>query len=103
MTATKIDRVRSDNSVSNRHPNANETAGTTPEQDPQTNRIGHDTKQPSGVTTKPDIVKNGWFLEEVEDSLEWHYSSNTDLLRQTGCTTVGPSTVHQEPPAKGEA
>ncbi|SFC67800.1 hypothetical protein SAMN05444422_11456 [Halobiforma haloterrestris] len=76
MTATKTDRVRSDNSVS-RDRDRRETPGVTPENDPRLHRIVQLANQRDGPSTRNDIAgKSGWLLEEVDDYLEWLRQGN---------------------------
>lgn len=76
MTATKADRVRSDNSVS-RDGRRRETPGLTPENDLRLHRIVPLANQRDGLTTRNDIAgKSGWLLEEVDDYLEWPRQGN---------------------------
>ncbi len=104
MTATQINRVKSDNSISDGHPATNEIAGTTPRQDPQPNRIGQHTKQHNGATTRPPVESSG-LLQECSNCLEWLYLclSNSDQWHQAGYPTVGLLSGHRETPARRAA
>lgn len=96
MTATQIDRVRSDNSVSERHPNANETAGTAPEHDPQTAQLEQYANQQSGVTTRSNTVESRWLLRGVDNCLEWLDWSHSNQLPHSECPTLGLSNADRD-------
>jgi len=106
MTATQINRVKSDNSISDGHPATNEIAGTTPRQDPRTNPVGQYTKhhQHNDETTGP-LVESSGLLQECENCLEWLYLclSNSDQWHQAGYPTVGLLSGHRETPARRAA
>lgn len=82
MTATKTERVRSDNSVSHE-------ATVTPENDPRLQRIAQLANRPDGLATRNDITaESGWLLEELDECLEWLHQGNYVQLLEERETTI---------------
>lgn len=83
MTATEIDRVRSDNFVSRE-------ATVTPETDPRLRRIVQLATYPDGLTTRNDsTINSGLPLNAVGEYLGWLCQDNNGQVLAERQTMIG--------------